>query len=62
MRYHLCKKSRSYLGHPYRGPASDNVVAESMELPKARIWRDILTKRNPVGWDIYDSKTGEVLE
>ena len=62
MRYHLCKKSRLYDGHPYIGPSSDNVRAETDSVEHAREWADNMTKFNPVGFDIYDSTTGEKVE
>lgn len=59
MKFHLFKKSRQYCGRPYCGPASDNKPAEANDIYLAQRLEMELTNRNPVGFDIYDSETGE---
>ncbi len=63
MKYHLFKKSRTYNGHPYHGQLWRQAFepAETNSLTFARAMVQILTMKNPVGWDIYDSDTGEIV-
>ena len=58
MRYHIYKASRVYAGSPYCGPTSDNVPAEKETFLEARILAEEMTKRNPVGFSIYDTNKG----
>jgi hypothetical protein len=60
--YHLYKQSRTYKGIPYCGLISRGVPAEYETLSEARYMRDKFHKRNPVGWDIYDGITKELIE
>jgi len=60
--YHLCKKSRVYNGVPYNGPTSNYKDASTPSLKEARIMARRFTVLNPVGWDIYDSKTNKIVE
>lgn len=59
--FHLCKKSRCYGGRAYCGPTSNNVPAEYETLAEAKLAVEEFTKYNPVGWDIYDSETGQLV-
>jgi hypothetical protein len=59
MRYHIYKATRLYEGRPYAGPASDGQPAEVDKLCEAVILRDIMFTRNPVGWRIHDTATGQ---
>lgn len=61
MKYHLFKKSRHYIGRAYQGPTwkQASELAETNDLEFARSMVEIMTMKNPVGWDIYDSTTGE---
>ena len=60
--YHLCKQSGPYSGHPYCGPTSDGFKAEFKKLSEARTAQRMFTERNPVGWNIYDGETGELVD
>jgi hypothetical protein len=60
--YHLCKQSRAYEGKPYCGPSSDGIPQEYSLLSIALKAKELLTKRNPVGWNIYDSETGKLVD
>lgn len=60
-KYHLCKKSRAYCGSPYNGPSSDYLPAETDSLNKAILLAKELTEKNPVGWDIYDATTKQIV-
>lgn len=62
MKYHLCKMSRMYDGHPYSGPANDDKPAEYNTLEEAIAAKKRLTDRNPVGFDIYDAETREWID
>lgn len=57
--YHLYKKSRIYNGHPYSG---NGIPAQYETLEEARNAQAELTARNPVGWDIYDGKTWQLID
>jgi hypothetical protein len=57
--YDLCKASRIYSGHPYKGPSSDGIPQRFDTLAEALNARQRLLDRNPVGWDIYNSESGE---
>lgn len=59
MRYHIYKATRLYEGRPYCGPASDGAPAEADQLSEAVTLRDQLLVRNPVGWRIHDTCTGQ---
>lgn len=59
MRYHLYKATRLYEGRPYAGLANLCQPAEADTLCAALALRDLLMKRNPVGWRIWDTLTGE---
>jgi len=64
MRYHLCKKSRMYNNRAYHGPSwrQGSEPAETDTIEFARTMVEIMTMKNPVGWDIYDAMTGEKVE
>lgn len=62
-RYHVIKASREWVGRPYK------YVGDSLEVwldfhfvESARDVVNVMNKKNPVGWIIIDSKTGEVVE
>ena len=63
MRYHLFKQSRMYKDRAYHGPSwkQGSEPAETDDLEFARSMAEIMTMKNPVGWDIYDSATGEKI-
>lgn len=56
--YHIIKMSRLYTGNPYSGPSSDGIPLEFKDLADAQKRVLELNITNPVGWDIYDSETG----
>jgi hypothetical protein len=58
-RYHLHKASRNYQGNPYQGSSNDNQRAECATLEEARALQLKLSRRNGVGWRIYDADTLE---
>ena len=60
--FHLFKKSRVYDGTPYRGPTSNYSPAEYVTIEEALSAQKSFTERNPVGWDVYDAKTGELVD
>ena len=60
--FHLCKHSRLYTNDPYMGPSSDYKRAECETLDQAIEMQKVLTRRNPVGWEIYDSTTGKLIK
>ena len=60
-RYHVIKASRIWQGHPYSGPSSRGKPAHADTLEGAFAWVSKLTKRNPVGWQIVDSESGEYI-
>lgn len=59
MRFHLCKQSRMYSGFPYSGYTSEGMVGEAETLEEAIELARKFTEINPVGWDVYDSTTGQ---
>ena len=60
-RYHVIKASRVWHGRAYCGPSSRHCYAHADTLEGAFAWVAKLTKRNPVGWQIIDSETGEYI-
>lgn len=60
--FHLSKRTRIYDGEPYCGYTSDGVPAEYHTIEEARTARDKFQEFNPVGWNIYDAKTRELVE
>ena len=61
MKYHLFKKSRVYTGRPYCGPTSNGKPAETDSLGEAIVMQAKMTRDNPVGWDVFVSKTKEKI-
>jgi len=61
MKYHLFKKSRIYTGRAYSGATNDGNIAEAETLEEATVMKERMTHNNPVGWDIYDSETKELV-
>lgn len=61
-KFHIFKATREYAGFPYNGHTSDGMNAECDTIEEARIMRDKLQARNPIGWDIYDAETKELVE
>lgn len=51
-----------YTGRPYCGPTSNREPAEYSTLEQAREAKKEFTKGNPVGWDIYDTETGQKVQ
>lgn len=62
MRYHLCKQTRLYNGQPYCGPTSNGKPAESNSLDRAIRMAKKFNIENPVGWNVYDSVTGLLID
>lgn len=60
--YHLCKQTRFYDGEPYCGYSSDNIPCEFEKLDDAQEKVKELNISNPVGWNIWDSETGELVD
>lgn len=60
--YHLCKQTRAYDGTPYCGYSSNNIPCEFEKLEDAREKVKELNNFNPVGWNIWDSETGLLIE
>ena len=62
MRYHIVKQSRAWSGRGYKGPSSNYETQEYNDVDTARgVIKYILSIQNPVGWDIIDSTTGEIV-
>ena len=61
LKYHIIKLARIYEGRPYCGPTSGFVPAEYDSLPDAKFAADDFLTRNAVGWQVFDSETGEML-
>jgi hypothetical protein len=64
-RYHVVKATRIYEGSGYSGYSAQQVGApqpvEEDSLEEAKKWLIRLEAFNPVGWNIYDSTTGECV-
>lgn len=64
-RYHLCKQTRVYEGEPYHGHTSESLglvgPAEFDNLEEAIFWSLKFQQYNPVGWNVFDSQTGQCL-
>jgi len=60
--YHLFKQTRVYCGSAYCGLTSDHIPAEYAKLGEAMLARLTFYERNPVGWNIYDSETGSLVD
>lgn len=60
--YHIIKQTRVYTGRPYCGVTSNNVPAEYYNLSDAQQALVEFTKKNPVGWELYNAHTGELVE
>ena len=56
------KQTRLYAGFPYCGYSSNGIRAEADTLAAAQSLRDELQEFNPVGWNIWDSSTGKLVE
>jgi hypothetical protein len=54
--------TRIYSGFAYSGPTSNDKPAEYKTLVEAQKARDDFDKRNPVGWNIWDSETLKLIE
>ncbi len=61
MRYHVCKQTRLYQGFPYAGYSSNDEPCDSDDLDEALALAADLQKRNPIGWNVYDSQTGKLV-
>lgn len=59
--FHLYKASRVYSGRPYCGPTSDNKPAEYDTFEEAQVAAATFQEYNPVGWNIFDGDSGELL-
>jgi len=60
--YHICKQTRIYCGQPYCGSTSNGMPAQYKTLEVAKMAQAEFTERNPVGWNIYDKKTGKLVD
>ena len=60
--FHLCKQSRIYNGSPYCGPTSGYIPAEYETKEQAIEAQIEFTNKNPVGWNIFDSVTGNLID
>jgi hypothetical protein len=59
--FHLFKSTRIYSGRPYCGPASGGVPAEFEDIGDALRAQSMMSERNPVGFDVFDSTTGQCV-
>lgn len=60
--YHLFKQSREYTGIPYSGPNSRDQPAQYKTLKEAKKAQEHFNNINPVGWNIYNSETFELVD
>lgn len=60
--YHIIKASRIYEGKPYKGSSSLYKELTYTDLAITRSVVNSLNKINPVGWEIYNNHTGEIIE
>ena len=60
--FHVFKQTRLYSGAPYQGPTSNGFPAEYKTLKEAKIAAENFQQRNPVGWNIFDSETGNLID
>jgi hypothetical protein len=60
-RYHLYKQTRVYCGYPYQGATSDDQPAEYETFEEAVHMSYVFNERNPVGWNVFDSVTKELV-
>ena len=61
MQYHLVKRGRLYKGIPYCGVSSDNISMETDNLKEARDMKYLLTDKNFLEWDIYDTQERAIV-
>jgi hypothetical protein len=61
VKYHICKFGRVYSGHPYQGPTTCGLKAESDDYAHILQVADCMAHHNPVGWEVYDSETQEMI-
>lgn len=59
--FHLFKQTRAYNGEPYCGPTSDYTPASYKTIEAAKIAKLLFQERNPVGWNIFNAETGEIV-
>lgn len=59
--FHLFKQTRAYNGDPYWGPTSDYKLASYKTLEAAKIAKLLFQERSPVGWNIFNGETGELV-
>lgn len=60
--YHIFKQTRVYNGEPYSGPSSNNMPMAFFSLESARKAASHLRDVNPVGWNIFESETGRLID
>lgn len=68
-KFHLEKQTRLYVGEPYSGPSCEVIAhlsefagaAESVSIEGAIEMKKLLSKHNPVGWNIWDSETQKLV-
>lgn len=61
MKYHLVKRTRTWVGTPYSGPASLNIPASAESLEAAKLLAEVLHQVNPVGWDVCDTQKETIV-
>jgi hypothetical protein len=61
IKYHIIKSTRTYNGLPYSGLSNDGAPAESASYMEAIELAVKLNERNPIGWNIYEVKSGNLI-
>lgn len=59
--FHVVKQSRMYDGKPYCGNTSDSIPASYEKLSDAEAAVKKFTMKNPVGWNVYDADTKQLV-
>ena len=59
--FHIIKSTRLYYNRAYKGPSSNNHSLDFDTLDDAILATKLLNKINGVGWQIYDTTTGEFV-
>ena len=65
-KYHVEKQTRLYDGRGYDGFSCSLIdhlgCLETNDLAEAKSWVQQLQSVNPVGWNIWDSETGDLVD
>jgi hypothetical protein len=59
--FHIEKQTRIYDGEPYCGPSSNYIPLAFASIEEAKRKISLLNEINPVGWNIWNSNTRELV-